>query len=138
MTSSYVMPQVYLRNDLPRPLRVALSRKFTRERNTMVPVDAEVCLPLPVLDSRELYLWRSPRTLVGGRALRKALEDEEEAFSDIGDRVLVPITPTTFDRKKRVAERHSSRSESICVFLCTGKVRPQSKAVQMSSWLVLL
>lgn len=89
---------------------MALGSESSREPKTVVPMDAEVCLPLPVLDSGKLYLWRSPKTLVGGRGLRKALEDEEEAFSDIGDRVLVNISPTTFDRKKRVAERHSPRS----------------------------
>lgn len=44
--------QVSLRNDLPRPLRVSLSYRNDEEPNTVVPVNAEVCLPFPVLHGR--------------------------------------------------------------------------------------
>lgn len=44
--------QVTLRNDLPRPLRVSLSYKNDKEPNTVVPVNAEICLPFPVLHGR--------------------------------------------------------------------------------------
>lgn len=113
---------------MPRPLRVALSRKRADEPNTMIPVDAEVCVPFPILHGRELRLWRSPRALMGGEALKRALEAAEEQVNrserdpnassraeqrssedevDEADEVLVPITPTTFDRKAKVVERHS-------------------------------
>ena len=93
----------------------------------MVPVGDEVCLPFPVLDSRVLRLWRWPRALVGGEALGKALCEKKKARSgastprtdrdwgdaregvDVEEEVSVPITPTTFDRKKKVPERHSLR-----------------------------
>lgn len=45
-------PQVFLHNDLPRPLRVDLGPKKRDEPKTIVPVNAEVCLPFPVLHSK--------------------------------------------------------------------------------------
>lgn len=96
-------------------------------------------------------MWKSPRTLVGGEALKKVLKAEadrearakrgsagggegggaavlgmsgrgsgrlgsgavEEAASaeeeDIGDKVEVDIPFSTFDRNKRVVERHSHK-----------------------------
>lgn len=97
-------------------------------------------------------MWKSPRTLVGGEALKKALKAEalkearakrgsagggegggagllgvsgrgsgrrrsgaiEEARAaeeeeDIGDKVDVDIPYSTFDRNRRVVERHSQK-----------------------------
>lgn len=137
---------------MPRPLRVALGRR-DHEPQTMVPVDAEICLPFPLLHGGELRLWRSPRKLVGGEALKKVLEAEKDAARrrsglrggnggvgggggggagtgegewegavetvDIGEEVTVPISPTTFDRRAKVVDRHSHR----CVILfCEGRV----------------
>lgn len=74
---------------MPRPLRVALggassgggrgglSSSTKNELPTLMPVDEEVCLPLPVLLSGSLTMWQSPSALVGGKALKKALADAE-------------------------------------------------------------
>lgn len=124
-----------LKNDTPRPLRVALGLERCNE--AMIPVDAEVCVPFPVLHERKLRLWRSPRAMVGGEALKAALEADadsarakvgpggaaeggwwpgfgggqegEDRAEDVGEEVSVPLTPTTFDRKAKVVERHSHR-----------------------------
>lgn len=95
-----------------------------------------------------LRLWKSPRTLVGGEALKKVLQAEAEKgktkrgsrggggvgsrgasmrgadrfgsgplegaaegawLADIGDEVSVGISSTTFDRNKKVVERHSQK-----------------------------
>lgn len=118
---------------MPRPLRVALSPSMD-EPHTLMPIDAEACLPLPLLESGLLRLWRSPRELVGGEALKTALEaasprkktvddaaedveiggaegaqGREEWDDDLGEEVCVTLTPTTFDRKAKVVERHSHR-----------------------------
>lgn len=102
-----------------------------------MPVDGEVCLPLPVLESNSLVLWRSPTKLVGGEALREALDEVEanrkkyekkggqgdesraetaggssadgDAEVDQPQEVSVQLPPTTFDRKAKVVERHSER-----------------------------
>lgn len=77
-----------------------------------MPMDGEVCLPLPVLQSESLRLWRSPRSLVGGEALRLALKKstkEGDAEVDIGEEVSIPLSPTTFDKKAKVVERNVER-----------------------------
>lgn len=91
-----------------------------------------------------LRFWKSPRTLVGGESLKKALKAEEEREArakrgsrgalgvsvrgasrfgsggleaaagaeeeaDVGDELSVAISATTFDRTKRVVERHSQK-----------------------------
>lgn len=131
--SPYFSPQVSFKNDMPRPLHIALSRKDQRQPKTVVPVDSEVCVPFPLLRDEALRFWRSPRTLVGGDALTRALEeeskrnsarrrlglgqtvagggrdDEEEGEKDAGEEVSVDITPKMFDRNKKVVQRHSAR-----------------------------
>lgn len=129
--SPYLSLQVTLKNDMPRPLHVALSRKDQRQPKTVLPVDSEVCVPFPLLRDEALRFWRSPRALVGGDALKRALEeeskrnsglgwldqtstggrrgDEEEEEKDAGEEVSVDITPKMFDRTKKVVERHSTR-----------------------------
>lgn len=123
--------QVTLKNDMPRPLRIALSRENQRQPRTVLPVDSEVCIPFPVLRDEALRLWRSPRTLVGGDALRRALDKDskrgrtsgwieqtsagdrrgqgQEEETDEGEEVSVNITPSMFDRTRKVVERHSKR-----------------------------
>lgn len=97
-----------------------------------------------------LRIWKSPRALVGGEALKKVLQVEAEKggakrgshggggggggrrgtpmrgadrfgsgplegaaegawLADIGDEVPVAISSTTFDRNKKVVERHSQK-----------------------------
>ena len=129
--SPYLSPQVTLKNDMPRPLHVALSRKIQRQPKTVLPVDSEVCVPFPLLRDEALRFWRSPRALVGGDALKRALEEESKRNSgrgwldrtlaggrrgdkgeeekDAGEEVSVDITPKMFDRTKKVVERHSKR-----------------------------
>ena len=108
------------------------SEMCIRDRpKTVLPVDSEVCVPFPLLRDESLRFWKSPRALVGGDALKRALEeeikrnsargwlgqtlagsrrgDEEEEETDAGEEVSVDITPKMFDRTKKVVERHSKR-----------------------------
>lgn len=83
----------------------------------MIPVDGEVSVPLPVLQSMSLRLWRSPRTLVGGEALKSALEAFDQRAknrrgsvyedADIGEEVVVTLPSRAFDKKAKVVERNS-------------------------------
>lgn len=118
------------------------------EVNFTVLIDIHVDLKLASSTGwrQVLRFWKSPRTLVGGEALKKALkaEAEKEARAkrglsggsrgtsvrgasrfgsggwdgaaaeaaeavDIGEEVSVDIPSTTFDRNKRVVERHSQK-----------------------------
>lgn len=45
--------------------------------HTLMSVDEEVSLPLTILHLGHLKFWRSPNCLVGGEALRLALEEAE-------------------------------------------------------------
>lgn len=120
---------------------VAYSSK-RNEHDPYTPTLATIYIPT-YPSHQVLRLWKSPRTLVGGEALKRALQADadrqaggkrgsaavalgsssrsadrygsggwdgaaaEAAAVDVGDEVSVEISSNTFDRNKRVVERHS-------------------------------